>query len=43
MAGNMLIKEIKSSDVLAMLKLLIDKSQPETAHRLNSEVSAIFV
>ncbi len=40
--GSMLINQIKSSDVLAALKPLIDKSQLETAHRLHSEISAIF-
>lgn len=40
--GNKPIKEIKSSDVLAALKPLIDKGQLETAHRLHSEISSIF-
>ena len=40
--GDMPIKAIKSSDVLMALKPLIDKSQLETAHRLHSEISAIF-
>lgn len=40
--GDKPIKEIKSSDVLATLKLLIDKSQLETAHRLHSEICSIF-
>jgi len=40
--GDMPIKAIKSSDVLTILKPLIDKSQLETAHRLHSEISAIF-
>jgi len=40
--GDTPIKAIKSSDVLATLKPLIDKSQLETAHRLHSEISAIF-
>ncbi len=40
--GDMAIKEIKSADVLKTLKPLIDKSQLETAHRLHSEISAIF-
>lgn len=40
--GDMPIKAIKSSDVLTALKPLIDKSQLETAHRLHSEISAIF-
>ena len=40
--GNRPIKEIKSSDVLAVLKPLIDKAQLETAHRLHSEISSIF-
>ncbi len=38
----MAINEIKSADVLKTLKPLIDKSQLETAHRLHSEISAIF-
>ena len=40
--GNMPIKEIKSSDVLAVLKPIIDKSQLETAHRLHGEISSVF-
>jgi integrase len=40
--GDMPIKAIKSADVLKALKPLIDKSQLETAHRLHSEISAIF-
>lgn len=40
--GNKSIKEIKSADVLAALKPLIGKQQLETAHRLHSEISAIF-
>jgi integrase len=40
--GNKPIKEIKSADVLAALKPLIDKGQLETAHRLHSEISSIF-
>jgi integrase len=40
--GDMAINEIKSADVLKTLKPLIDKSQLETAHRLHSEISAIF-
>lgn len=40
--GNKSIKEIKSADVLAVLKPLIDKQQLETAHRLHSEISSIF-
>jgi len=40
--GDMPIKEIKSSHILAALKPLIDKSQLETAHRLHAEISAIF-
>ncbi|MFA5982621.1 MAG: integrase arm-type DNA-binding domain-containing protein [Methylococcaceae bacterium] len=36
------IKQIKSADVLAVLKPLIDKQQLETAHRLHAEISAIF-
>ncbi len=40
--GDMPIKQIKSSDILAALKPLIDKKQLSTAHRLHSEISAIF-
>ena len=40
--GDMAITSIKSADVLKTLKPLIDKSQLETAHRLHSEISAIF-
>ena len=41
--GHMPIKEIKSSDVLAAIKPLINKMQLETAHRLHSEISSVFV
>ncbi len=40
--GNMPIKEIKSSEVLAVLKPIIDKRQLETAHRLHGEISSVF-
>ena len=40
--GNKAINVIKSADVLAALKPLIDKGQLETAHRLHAEISAIF-
>ena len=40
--GDMAITAIKSADVLKTLKPLIDKSQLETAHRLHSEISAIY-
>ncbi|NOT13767.1 MAG: tyrosine-type recombinase/integrase [Methylococcaceae bacterium] len=40
--GDKPIKEIKSADVLAVLKPLIGKSQLETAHRLHGEISSIF-
>lgn len=40
--GDMPINQIKSSDVLATLKPLIDKMQLETAHRLHSEMSSVF-
>ena len=40
--GTKAIQEIKASDILAVLKPLIDKRQLETAHRLHSEISAIF-
>jgi integrase len=36
------IKEIKSADVLAVLKPMIEKQQLETAHRLHEEISSIF-
>jgi integrase len=42
MLGNIAINTIKSADVLKTLKPLIDKSQLETAHRLHSEISAVF-
>lgn len=40
--GDMAINQIKSSDILAILKPLIDKKQLETAHRLRGEISCIF-
>lgn len=40
--GSMPINQIKSSDVLAALKSLIDKMQLETAHRVHNEISLIF-
>jgi integrase len=40
--GDRPIKEIKSADVLAVLKPIIDKQQLETAHRLHGEISSIF-
>jgi integrase len=40
--GDKAISAIKSAEVLAALKPLIDKGQLETAHRLHSEISAIF-
>jgi integrase len=40
--GDKPINEIKSSDVLAALKPMIDKKQLETAHRLHGEISSIF-
>jgi integrase len=36
------IKEIKSAEVLKVLKPLIEKQHLETAHRLHSEISSIF-
>jgi integrase len=36
------ISEIKSADVLTVLKPIIAKHQLETAHRLHSEISSIF-
>lgn len=40
--GDKQIKEIKSADILATLKPLIDKQQLETAHRLHAEISSAF-
>lgn len=40
--GDKPIKEIKSSDVLAVLKPMIEKQQLETAHRLHAEIGSIF-
>jgi integrase len=40
--GDKPIKEIKSADVLAVLKPMIEKQQLETAHRLHAEISSIF-
>lgn len=40
--GDLAINKIKSSDVLASLKPMIDKSQLETAHRLHGEISSVF-
>lgn len=40
--GNIAINQIKSSDVLATLKPLIDKKELSTAHRLRGEISSIF-
>ncbi len=40
--GDKPIKEIKSADVLAVLKPMIDKQRLETAHRLHAEISSIF-
>jgi integrase len=40
--GDKPINEIKSADVLATLKPMIDKQQLETAHRLHGEISSIF-
>lgn len=40
--GDKPISVITSNDVLTVLTPLIDKSQLETAHRLHSEISAIF-
>ncbi|MFI3185022.1 MAG: integrase arm-type DNA-binding domain-containing protein, partial [Methylococcaceae bacterium] len=40
--GDMAINQIKSSDVLAVIKPIYDKKQLETAHRLHSEISCIF-
>lgn len=40
--GDKPIKDIKSADVLAVLKPMIGKQQLETAHRLHAEISSIF-
>jgi len=40
--GDLAINKIKSSDILASLKPMIDKSQLETAHRLHGEISSVF-
>ncbi|MDP3019858.1 MAG: hypothetical protein Q8N35_09730 [Methylococcaceae bacterium] len=40
--GDLAINQIKSSDVIATLKLMIDKSQLETAHRLHGEISSVL-
>lgn len=40
--GDIPIDKIKSSDILAALQPLIDKKQLSTAHRLHSEISALF-
>ncbi|MEQ1621437.1 MAG: hypothetical protein ABL919_08525 [Methylococcales bacterium] len=40
--GDMPIKQIKPSDVLASLKPIIDRRQLETAHRLHGEIENIF-
>ncbi|MDT4328741.1 tyrosine-type recombinase/integrase [Methylomonas sp. MS20] len=40
--GDIPLKEVKSGDILAVLKPLIDKHQLETAHRLNAEIGSIF-
>jgi integrase len=42
MIGDIPINQIKSSEVLAVIKPIIDKKQLETAHRLHSEISSIF-
>ncbi|MCK9606724.1 MAG: tyrosine-type recombinase/integrase [Methylomonas sp.] len=40
--GNKPIAEIKSPDVFSIIKPLIAKNQLETAHRVNSEISAAY-
>ncbi|MCX7102285.1 MAG: tyrosine-type recombinase/integrase [Methylobacter sp.] len=40
--GHLIINEIKSSQILAVIKPIINKKQLETAHRLHSEISSIF-
>jgi hypothetical protein len=40
--GSIPIADIKSPDIFSIIKPLIAKSQLETAHRLNSEISAAY-
>jgi integrase len=40
--GDVIINELKSSEIMALLKPLIDKRQLETAHRLHNEISSVF-
>ncbi|QWF70088.1 tyrosine-type recombinase/integrase [Methylomonas paludis] len=40
--GSKPISEIKSPDIHALIKPLISKNQLETAHRVNSEISAAY-
>ncbi len=40
--GSKPINEIKSPDIHALIKPLISKNQLETAHRVNSEISAAY-
>lgn len=40
--GNKTLVEIKSPDIFGIIRPLILKNQLETAHRLNSEISALF-
>jgi integrase len=40
--GNKPIGDIKSNEILATIKPLIDQMKLETAHRLHSEINAIF-
>lgn len=40
--GDVVLNEVKSSEIMALLKPLIDKRQLETAHRLQNEISSVF-
>ncbi|WP_409521154.1 tyrosine-type recombinase/integrase [Methylomonas sp. MO1] len=40
--GDKPIKEVKLSEILAVLKPMIDKQQLETANRLHAEIGSIF-
>lgn len=40
--GSMPIADVKAPDIFGIIKPLIAKSQLETAHRLNSEISAAY-
>lgn len=40
--GFMMIEDIKSPDIYALLKPIIEKGQLETAHRVHAEISCVF-